>query len=110
MLLKVNREIDRCKRVMRERVWPHIHQVLAQCTVGAVKNPGEPEMPAAFITRAVSGQVIFSAARCRRTLGNLMGHDLDTCRGTVARNPARGASHRAGVQPWLARMARRRSH
>ena len=59
MLLKVNREIDRCKRVMRERVWPHIHQVLAQCTVGAVKNPGEPEMPAAFITRAVSGQVIF---------------------------------------------------
>lgn len=29
MLLKVNREIDRCKRVMRERVWPHIHQVLA---------------------------------------------------------------------------------
>lgn len=55
MLLKVNREIDRCKRVMRERVWPHIHQVLAQCTVGAVKNPGEPEMPAAFITRAVSG-------------------------------------------------------
>ena len=59
MLLKVNREIDRCKRVMRERVWPHIHQVLAQCTVGAVKNPGEPEMPAAFITRAVSGQVNF---------------------------------------------------
>lgn len=29
MLLKVNREVDRCKRVMRERVEPHIHQVLA---------------------------------------------------------------------------------
>ncbi|MBT1160863.1 alpha-mannosidase [Bifidobacterium sp. SO1] len=59
MLLKVNREIDRCKRVMRERVWPHIHQTLAQCAVGAVMNPGEPEMPADFITRAVSGQVDF---------------------------------------------------
>lgn len=42
MLLKVNREIDRCKRVMRERVWPHIHQTLGTCAVGAVKNPGEP--------------------------------------------------------------------
>ena len=59
MLLKVNREIDRCKRVMRERVWPHIHQTLGQCTVEAVMNPGEPEMPASFIGRAVAGQVDF---------------------------------------------------
>ncbi|KAA8815751.1 alpha-mannosidase [Bifidobacterium callitrichos] len=59
MLLKVNREIDRCKRVMRERVWPHIHQTLGTCAVGAVKNPGEPEASASFIARAVSGQVEF---------------------------------------------------
>ena len=42
MLIKVSREVDRCKRVMRERVEPHLHRVLGTCTVGAVKNPGEP--------------------------------------------------------------------
>ena len=110
MLLKVNREIDRCKRVMRERVWPHIHQVLAQCTVGAVKNPGEPEMPAAFITRAVSGQVNFQPLAVGEPWGTSWGTTWMRVEGQLPETPARGASHRAGVQPWLARMARRRSH
>ena len=59
MLIKVNREVDRCKRVMRERIAPHVHQVLATCAVSAVKNPGEPEMPQDFLSRVAAGQVHF---------------------------------------------------
>ena len=59
MLIKVSREVDRCKRVMRERVEPHIHRVLGTCTVGAVKNPGEPEPPHEFLGRVAAGEVSF---------------------------------------------------
>ncbi|MEK0306836.1 alpha-mannosidase [Bifidobacterium favimelis] len=60
MLIKVQREIDRCRRVMRERVWPRVHRPLASCQVTASRNPGEPVMPASFIADAEAGRVVFS--------------------------------------------------
>ena len=60
MLLKVNHEIDRCKRVMRERVWPHIHQVLAQCTVGAVKTRENRRCPLRSSRAQCPGRSFFS--------------------------------------------------
>ncbi|RBP98538.1 alpha-mannosidase [Bifidobacterium aemilianum] len=59
MLLKVERETERCKRVMRERVQPHIHQVLGECTVSAFMNPGEPEDSREFLARVGQGMVDF---------------------------------------------------
>ena len=60
MLLKVQREVDRCKRVMNERVRPHIHHVLAQCDVQAVCYTGEPVNPSTFLDEARHGGVAFT--------------------------------------------------
>ncbi|BDR53244.1 alpha-mannosidase [Bombiscardovia nodaiensis] len=73
MLLKVQREVDRCKRVMRERVQPHIHRTLSTCQVSAVAYPGEPVDPASFIQQAEHGEIRFEPLEVGQPWGTSWG-------------------------------------
>lgn len=73
MLLKVQREIDRCRRVMRERVKPHILTPVADCRVAAVCNPGEPVPPRAFIQKAEAGWIAFETLPAGQPWGTSWG-------------------------------------
>ena len=42
MFLLPNQQLERCDRVMQQRVKPHIHTTLAACTLRSFHNPGEP--------------------------------------------------------------------
>lgn len=60
MFLKVNQELERCSRVMRQRVSPHIYPVLSQCTVEAYDIPSEPMPSQEFFRKLDAGEISFS--------------------------------------------------
>jgi alpha-mannosidase len=59
MILKPQQQLERCRRVMRQRVQPHIHPVLDHCVVRAVDNPGEPIPSGEFLAQVRNGSVAF---------------------------------------------------
>ena len=42
MFLKPEQQLERCKRIVRQRVDPHIHPSIAQLAVESFDIPGEP--------------------------------------------------------------------
>ncbi|OZG60937.1 alpha-mannosidase [Bifidobacterium lemurum] len=59
MILKPEQQVERCKRVMKERIEPRIHPVLERCSVKAFRNPGEPEPADDVLARAQHGAIPF---------------------------------------------------
>ena len=59
MFLKINQELERCNRVMRQRVSPHIYPVLSSCTVESYSIPGEPMPSREFFRRLDAGEIDF---------------------------------------------------
>lgn len=59
MYLKIDRELGRCERVMRQRITPHIHRPVIHCEVRAFDNPGEPEPSDAFLAKVRENEVEF---------------------------------------------------
>ena len=49
MFLLPNQQLERCDRVMQQRVKPHIHTTLAACTLRSFHNPGEPVPSSEFL-------------------------------------------------------------
>lgn len=59
MFLLPNQQLERCDRVMQQRVKPHIHTTLAACTLRSFHNPGEPVPSSEFLAKVRNGQVPF---------------------------------------------------
>lgn len=59
MQIKVDREMSKCRRFLRDRIRPYVEEQVESCSVGVYVNPGEPQPCREFIDRAESGQIRF---------------------------------------------------
>ena len=59
MLLNVERELDRCDRVVRQRVRPYVDRAVGRCSARAYRIPGEPVASRDFFDRLGRGAVPF---------------------------------------------------
>lgn len=60
MFLLPNQQLERCTRIMQQRVEPHIHTTLTSCVVRAFNNPGEPEPSGEFLAKVRAGEIEFT--------------------------------------------------
>ncbi|KAB8289075.1 alpha-mannosidase [Bifidobacterium ramosum] len=75
MYLKPEAQLERCTRVLRQRVAPHIHPVVAGLAVEAFDIPGEPMPSAEFFAKLAAGDIDFHPFT--------LGHEWGTTWGTV---------------------------
>ena len=59
MFLKPEQQLERCKRIVRQRVDPHIHPSIAQLAVESFDIPGEPMPTGEFFTKLNRGDIDF---------------------------------------------------
>ncbi|MBT1172250.1 alpha-mannosidase [Bifidobacterium sp. MA2] len=90
MFLLPEQQLERCERVMRQRVAPHIHTVLSSCTLRAYDNPGEPEPSGEFLARARAGAVAFRPFEVPGEWGTTWGTTWFEVRGRVDPGAAAG--------------------
>ena len=73
MFLLPDQQLERCDRVMQQRVKPHIHTTLAACTLRSFHNPGEPVPSSEFLAKVRNGQVPFEPFRVPGVWGTTWG-------------------------------------
>ena len=73
MFLLPNQQLERCDRVMQQRVKPHIHTTLTACTLRSFHNPGEPVPSSEFLAKVRNGQVPFEPFRIPGVWGTTWG-------------------------------------
>ena len=73
MFLLPNQQLERCDRVMQQRVKPHIHTTLAACTLRSFHNPGEPVPSSEFLAKVRNGHVPFEPFRVPGVWGTTWG-------------------------------------
>ena len=61
MILKPEQQVERCRRVMKERIAPRIHPVMEHCAVHAYVNQGEPEPSDEFLARVAQDEIAFES-------------------------------------------------
>lgn len=59
MFLKPEQQLERCKRIVRQRVDPHIHPSIAQLAVESFDIPGEPMPTGEFFAKLNGGDIDF---------------------------------------------------
>ena len=59
MFLKPEQQLERCKRIVRQRVAPHIHPSIAQLAVESFDIPGEPMPTDEFFEKLNRGDIDF---------------------------------------------------
>ena len=59
MFLKPEQQLERCKRIVRQRVGPHIHPSIAQLAVESFDIPGEPMPTDEFFAKLNRGDIDF---------------------------------------------------
>lgn len=59
MFLKPEQQLERCKRIVRQRVDPHIHPSIAQLAVESFDIPGEPMPTDEFFAKLNRGDIDF---------------------------------------------------
>ncbi|MCH9274727.1 glycosyl hydrolase-related protein [Bifidobacterium amazonense] len=75
MFLKPEQQLERCKRILRQRVSPHIHPSVARLSVEAFDIPGEPMPSEEFFAKLGRGEIEFKPFE--------LGHEWGTTWGTV---------------------------
>jgi alpha-mannosidase len=60
MFLKPEQQLERCKRIVRQRVNPHIHPILAHCQIESFDIPGEPMPTGEFFEKLDRGDIDFT--------------------------------------------------
>lgn len=73
MQLKIERELDKCERVMRQRVLPKIDQVVGEARVRSFRITGEPIPSSEFFDLLRAGQVDFRPLHIGDTWGTTWG-------------------------------------
>ncbi|MBT1160861.1 alpha-mannosidase [Bifidobacterium sp. SO1] len=59
MFLKPEQQLERCTRILRQRVQPHIHPVIAHLNVESFDIPGEPMPSDEFFAKVNAGEIDF---------------------------------------------------
>ena len=91
MFLKPEQQLERCKRIVRQRVDPHIHPSIAQLAVESFDIPGEPMPTDEFFAKLNRGDIDFKPF----TLGSWS--SSSTSAGT--RTPAAAISRASSTAP-----------
>ncbi|KFI55452.1 alpha-mannosidase [Bifidobacterium sp. UTCIF-37] len=73
MFLKPEAQLERCKRILRQRVDPHVHPVVAHLDVESFDIPGEPMPSAEFFARVAAGDIEFTPFTLGREWGTTWG-------------------------------------
>lgn len=90
MFLVPDQQLSRCDRVMQQRLAPHIHHVMATCTLRAFDNPGEPEPSSEFLAKVRDGCVEFHEFNVPGVWGTVWGTTWFEIRGVVDLAAAQG--------------------
>jgi alpha-mannosidase len=90
MILKPQQQLERCRRVMRQRVQPHIHPLLDHCAVRAVDNPGEPIPSGEFLAQMRNGSIAFHDFAIGSPWGTTWGTTWFEIRGRIKQQPPKG--------------------
>ncbi|MCI1935278.1 MAG: glycosyl hydrolase-related protein [Bifidobacteriaceae bacterium] len=83
MFLKVDQQLERTTRVVRQRIRPHIHPVVSKCSVEAFDIPGEPIPSGKFLADVAAGAVEFSPFTVGAPWGTTWGTTWFKVEGTV---------------------------
>lgn len=83
MFLKVDRELDRCERVMRQRVLPHIDEPISACGVRSFVNTGEPEPSGQFLAKVRNQEVDFQPCPAGTVWGTTWGTTWFEIKGVI---------------------------
>ncbi|MCH9274728.1 glycosyl hydrolase-related protein [Bifidobacterium amazonense] len=90
MFLMPNQQLDRCDRVMWQRVEPHIHTTLSACTLRSHDNPGEPVPSGEFLAKVRAGEVEFKPFSIPGTWGTTWGTTWFEVSGRIDREATKG--------------------
>ncbi|BDR53236.1 alpha-mannosidase [Bombiscardovia nodaiensis] len=86
MEIKVDRELNKCHRFLRDRIEPYVDTPVTQCKVSTYVNTGEPTAPREFISRCEGGQVRFHPAQEGQSWGTTWGTTWFHIEGRVPEN------------------------
>lgn len=73
MFIKINQQLERCARVIRQRVRPHIHPVISHLKVESFDIPGEPMPVPKFFEHLQQGEIPFKPFTIGRPWGTTWG-------------------------------------
>ncbi|NMM97744.1 alpha-mannosidase [Bifidobacterium olomucense] len=90
MFLLPNQQLERCDRVMWQRVEPHIHTVLSACTLRSFDNPGEPVPSGEFLAKVRAGEINFKPFSIPGTWGTTWGTTWFEVTGRIDREATKG--------------------
>lgn len=107
MFLKPEQQLERCKRIVRQRVDPHIHPSIAQLAVESFDIPGEPMPTDEFFEKLNRGDIDFKPFTLGGEWGTTWGTVWFRLTGTVPagypKRQAAGAHPRPRLVPALLR-------
>ena len=83
MQLKVERELDRCDRVMRQRVLPYVDRTVGHCAVRVYRIPGEPISSQDFFRRLNNGDIPFEPLNLGESWGTTWGTTWMEIKGSI---------------------------
>ncbi|WP_337646271.1 alpha-mannosidase [Bifidobacterium pullorum] len=90
MLLHIDQQLERCARVIRQRVRPRIHPVLAHLGVRAFDIPGEPMPTGEFFARLRDGGIDFEPFAIGNQWGTTWGTTWFELTGRIPRDAPEG--------------------
>lgn len=102
MFLLPNQQLERCTRIMQQRVEPHIHTTLTSCVVRAFNNPGEPEPSGEFLDKVRAGDIKFTPFTVPGEWGTTWGTTWFEVNGHIDRESVKGCKVELEVNlGWL---------
>ena len=90
MFLKPEQQLERCKRIVRQRVDPHIHPSIAQLAVESFDIPGEPMPTDEFFEKLNRGDIDFKPFTLGGEWGTTWGTVWFRLTGTVPAGDPKG--------------------
>ncbi|TPF78398.1 alpha-mannosidase [Bifidobacterium sp. UTCIF-3] len=90
MFLLPNQQLERCDRVMQQRLKPHIHTTLSACSVRSFDNPGEPVPSDEFLAQVRAGEVDFQPFPIPGVWGTTWGTTWFEVSGRIDREAVKG--------------------
>ncbi|KFI55451.1 alpha-mannosidase [Bifidobacterium callitrichos] len=90
MFLLPKQQLDRCDRVLWQRVEPHIHTTLSSCAIRSFDNPGEPVPSDEFLAKVRAGEIGFTPFAVPGQWGETWGTTWFEVTGRIDRDATRG--------------------
>lgn len=102
MFLLPKQQLDRCNRVMQQRVKPYIHSVVSHCNLRSYDIPGEPIPADSFIKQVKSGLIDFTPFNVPGVWGTTWGTTWFEISGSIDLSKVKGRKVELNVDlGWL---------